>query len=137
MGAQEDRLATFPRRDDTVAKFALHQRIQATRGFVEHEQRRASGERSDQGDFLTVAGGIRFSGPVEVELKTRNKFGAVVDVDAGADIAEQFKGFGTGQRRPQCDVGRYVCQVSVGSADISCIDAEYLGTPAAGANETE
>jgi hypothetical protein len=56
---------------------------------------------------------------------------------ASRDIAEQFKDFGTGQGRPGCDVGRYVCQVSMRIADIACIDAEYLGTTAAGANETE
>ena len=119
MRTEKDGLAALSGLDDATPKLALHQGIQATGRLIEHQQRRTGGERRHHRHLLPVAGGIRLARSVEVELEALDKLCAVIDVDAGADVAEQFENFGAGQCGPQCDVGRHICQVTVCPTDVA------------------
>jgi hypothetical protein len=127
VGAEEHRAAAVPGLPHAGAELLLHERVQAARRLVQDQHRSPGGERRDQGHLLPVAGGVGPPRSRRIQLEALHQLVAVGEVGARADPGEQLEGLGTGQRRPERDVGGHVGEVRVGGRDVGGRGAEHPG----------
>ena len=108
----------------------LHQRIEPARRLVQDEQVGAGHQRGDQDDLLPVALGVGADLLGGIELEPRDQLVPVRLIDAPLDTAEELKGLGAGEGRPQVRLTGHERQAAVRLDGLAmAVEAEDLAPP--------
>lgn len=110
---QQPRGACRLRCGDALLEHQLHERVQARGRLVQDEGLDVGGQRSDQGDLLPVALGVRAGLLARVEVEPLEKVGLAGLVDAAAEAREQVDRLAAGELGPERDVAGHVGQAMV------------------------
>ena len=135
---QEDRLAPLARLLRTLAEDLLHERVQAARGLVQHEQVSPGHEGGDEEDLLAVALGVLADLLGRVEVEALDELVPVGRVDLALHPAEEVERLGPGERGPQVGLAGHVGQVAVRLDSLAAaVEPEDLRLPGAGLDQPE
>ena len=127
---EEHRLAAVASFTDALPERLLHQRIQPARRLVQDEQVGAGHQRGDQDDLLPVALGVGADLLGRIELEPRDQLVPVHLIDAPLDTAEELKGLGAGEGRPQVRLTGHERQAAVRLDGLAmAVEAEDLAPP--------
>ena len=122
---EEHRLPACLRLVHRLAERDLHQRVEAARGLVEHEQIGTRRERVHELDLLAVALRQRPHLLRRLHMEAIEQHRAVLGVDAAVHPAEEVERLFRGERRPERGLARDVRDPAVrGNRIAPRVDAE-------------
>ena len=110
---EEDRLAAPARLADGVAERHLHQRVEAARGLVEHQQVGTGPEGGDELDLLAVPFRVVAHALSGVEVEALDELAPVRAVDGAVQVGHELEALLARERRPQQRLAGDVGQAAV------------------------
>jgi hypothetical protein len=110
---EEDRLAALARLADGVAEGDLHERVEAARRLVEHQEVGAGAERGDELDLLAVPLRVVAHALAEVELEAVDELASVGAVDRAVQVGHELEALLARERGPQERLAGHVRQPAV------------------------